>query len=72
MVQTQFSEQELVNLTLAIVAIDGANPLNISVRTVPGSHRDGRGVEGRGAARWRIANLSPDLPGLTASGPFGA
>jgi AhpD family alkylhydroperoxidase len=32
-----FSEAELVNLTLAIVAINGANRLNIAFRTVPGS-----------------------------------
>ncbi len=35
----QFSDEELVNLTLAIVAINGANRLNIAFRTVPGSHR---------------------------------
>ena len=35
----QFSEQELVNLTLALVAINGANRLNIAFRTVPGSHQ---------------------------------
>ena len=35
----QFSEEELVNLTLALVAINGANRLNIAFRTVPGSHR---------------------------------
>jgi AhpD family alkylhydroperoxidase len=34
-----FDEQELVNLTLAIVAINGANRLNIAFRTVPGNHR---------------------------------
>jgi AhpD family alkylhydroperoxidase len=34
-----FSEQELVNLTLALVAINGANRLNIAFRTVPGSHQ---------------------------------
>ena len=37
--RAQFSETELVNLTLAIVAINGANRLNIAFRTVPGSHR---------------------------------
>jgi AhpD family alkylhydroperoxidase len=37
--RSQFSEQELANLTLAIVAINGANRLNIAFRTVPGSHR---------------------------------
>jgi AhpD family alkylhydroperoxidase len=35
----QFSEQELAALTLAIIAINGANRLNIAFRTVPGSHR---------------------------------
>ena len=38
-VRTQFSEKELVNLTLAIVSINGANRLNIAFRTVPGSYR---------------------------------
>ncbi len=35
----EFDEQELANLTLAIVAINGANRLNIAFRTVPGSYR---------------------------------
>ena len=33
-----FSEEELVNLTMALVAINGANRLNIAFRTVPGSY----------------------------------
>lgn len=37
--RAQFSEEELVNLTLAIVAINGANRLNIAFRTVPGAYR---------------------------------
>lgn len=37
--RAQFSEKELANLTLAIVAINGANRINIAFRTVPGSHR---------------------------------
>jgi len=37
--RTQFSEEELVNLTLAIVAINGANRLNIAFRTIPGTYR---------------------------------
>ena len=37
--RTQFSEPELANLTLAIIAINGANRLNIAFRTVPGGHR---------------------------------
>ena len=35
--QAQFSEEELVNLTLAIVAINGANRINVAFRCVPGS-----------------------------------
>jgi AhpD family alkylhydroperoxidase len=35
----QFSEEELVNLTMAVVAINSANRLNIAFRTVPGSHQ---------------------------------
>jgi AhpD family alkylhydroperoxidase len=35
----QFSEEELAILTLAVVAINGANRLNIAFRTVPGSYR---------------------------------
>jgi AhpD family alkylhydroperoxidase len=38
-VRAQFSERELADLTLAVVAINGANRLNIAFRTVPGSHR---------------------------------
>lgn len=37
-VRLHFNETELVNLTLAIVAINGANRVNIAFRTVPGSH----------------------------------
>jgi AhpD family alkylhydroperoxidase len=35
----QFDERELADLTLAIVAINGANRLNIAFRTVPGAYR---------------------------------
>ena len=35
----QFSEEELVKLTLAVVAINGANRINIAFRAVPGSYR---------------------------------
>jgi AhpD family alkylhydroperoxidase len=38
-VRKRFTEEELVNLTLALVAINGANRLNIAFRTVPGSYR---------------------------------
>ncbi|HXG92964.1 MAG TPA: carboxymuconolactone decarboxylase family protein [Blastocatellia bacterium] len=35
----QFSEEELVNLTLAVVTINGWNRLAISFRAVPGSYQ---------------------------------
>jgi AhpD family alkylhydroperoxidase len=35
----QFSEDELVNLTMALATINAANRLNIAFRTVPGSHQ---------------------------------
>ncbi len=35
----QFSEKELVDLTLAIVAINGWNRLPIAFRVVPGSYQ---------------------------------
>jgi AhpD family alkylhydroperoxidase len=35
----EFTEEELANLTMAIVAINGANRLNIAFRTVPGGYR---------------------------------
>ena len=38
----QFSEEELINLTLAVVAINGWNRLNIAFRTVPGSYHPGQ------------------------------
>ena len=37
-VREQFSDDELVHLTLAIVAINGWNRLNIAARTVPGDY----------------------------------
>jgi AhpD family alkylhydroperoxidase len=38
-VRKHFTDVELVNLTLAIVAINGWNRLNIAFRTVPGTYR---------------------------------
>lgn len=35
----QFTEEELVNLTLAVVAINGWNRLSIAFRAVPGGYR---------------------------------
>jgi len=37
--RAQFSEQDLVKLTAAIVAINGANRINVAFRAVPGSYR---------------------------------
>lgn len=37
--RAQFSEEELVKLTLAIVAINGANRINVAFRAVPGNYR---------------------------------
>jgi alkylhydroperoxidase family enzyme len=37
--RAHFSEDELVKLTVAIVAINGANRINVAFRTVPGSYR---------------------------------
>lgn len=36
-----FSEEELVNLTMAVVVINGWNRLSVSFRTVPGSYQPG-------------------------------
>jgi AhpD family alkylhydroperoxidase len=38
-VQQQFTEEELVNLTLAVVAINGWNRLAIAFRSVPGEYK---------------------------------
>src|SRR6202140_2306266 len=43
MARAQFDERELADLSLAIVAINGANRLNIAFRTVPGSYRAAAG-----------------------------
>lgn len=41
-VRRHFSEKELVDLTLAVIAINGWNRLSISFRTVPGSYQPKR------------------------------
>jgi len=41
-VRKAFTEKELADLTLAIVAINGWNRLNIALRTVPGTYRPAR------------------------------
>jgi alkylhydroperoxidase family enzyme len=35
----QFTEEELIKLTLAIIAIKGANRINVAFRTVPGNYQ---------------------------------
>ena len=40
--RAQFSEEELANLTLAIIAINGWNRFAISFRTVPGTYQPRR------------------------------
>jgi alkylhydroperoxidase family enzyme len=37
-VREQFSEDELAHLSLAVVAINGWNRLNVAARTVPGDY----------------------------------
>jgi AhpD family alkylhydroperoxidase len=37
--RSQFDEQELINLTVAIVTINGGNRLSIAFRSVPGNYR---------------------------------
>jgi AhpD family alkylhydroperoxidase len=37
--RAQFTEEELVKLTLAIIAINGANRINAAFRTVPGNYQ---------------------------------
>jgi alkylhydroperoxidase family enzyme len=37
--RAQFSEEDLVKLTIAVIAINGANRINIAFRTVPGSYQ---------------------------------
>jgi AhpD family alkylhydroperoxidase len=44
-VRGQFSEDELAHLSLAIVAINGWNRLNIAARTVPGDYVPGSVAE---------------------------
>ena len=45
-----FNDEELANLTLAVVAINGWNRLNIAFRMVPGTDQPARSEEYRSAA----------------------
>jgi alkylhydroperoxidase family enzyme len=40
-IRQEFSEDELAHLSLAIVAINGWNRLNVAARTVPGDYVPG-------------------------------
>ncbi len=42
----QFSEKELVDLTMAVIAINGWNRLNVAFRTVPGTYQPSKQVTG--------------------------
>ncbi len=41
-VRQHFSESEVISLTMAIIAINGWNRLNVSLRTVPGGYKSQR------------------------------
>ena len=49
-VRPQFSDEELVNLTMAVVAINGWNRLAIAFRAVPGEYQPRRTKGGRSTA----------------------
>lgn len=53
-VRAQFSEDELVHLSLAIVAINGWNRLNIAARTVPGDYVPGSVAKLQAASGSRV------------------
>jgi hypothetical protein len=44
-VKKSFSEKELADLTLAIIAINGWNRMNIAARTVPGTYQPAKARE---------------------------
>ncbi len=45
----RFTEEEFVNLTLAVVAINGWNPLAIAFRSPPGHYRPGMNLRAKTA-----------------------
>ena len=47
-VRRQFTEAELVNLTMAVIAINGWNRLAVSFRSEPGAYRPGRAAAASG------------------------
>jgi AhpD family alkylhydroperoxidase len=50
-VRKHFSEEEIVNLSLAIVAINGWNRLCVGLRAVPGTYQPGAAADPRKSAR---------------------
>jgi AhpD family alkylhydroperoxidase len=44
-VREQFTEQEIISLTMAVIAINGWNRINVSMRTVPGRYQSQRTPE---------------------------
>ncbi|HWL05428.1 MAG TPA: carboxymuconolactone decarboxylase family protein [Xanthobacteraceae bacterium] len=48
--RAQFNETELVELTMAIIAINGWNRINVAFRTVPGTYRRQRARAETGAS----------------------
>ena len=44
-VREQFTEREIIALTMAVIAINGWNRINVSLRTVPGRYRSQRKPE---------------------------
>jgi alkylhydroperoxidase family enzyme len=55
-VREQFSEDELVHLSLAIVAINGWNRLNIAAGTVPGGYVAGSVAALHAASRTEVTS----------------
>ena len=51
-----FTEKELVDLTFAVIAINGWNRLNVAFKTVPGDYQPGRFE----SAKARATNKPPD------------
>jgi AhpD family alkylhydroperoxidase len=45
MVRAQFTEQEIIGLTMAVIAINGWNRINVSLRTGPGRYQSQRKPE---------------------------
>ena len=58
-----FGERELIDLTLAIIAINGWNRLAISFRTVPGTYQPAAkntgGIEAQGSQAHESEHVDP-------------